>query len=310
MALSREQSLAMYGTPAYTGWGETEAMYDAREHGARKKAEYESSLNQPSGGGGTSTGDLLKKQQEAAQQKQTEFLGRYTGAVEGLEPLTEIRNRLSSELGLDETRYAAKQLSDVVSRIPETEETIGKQVGISAPRLARRIEQRTSDVLPDFQKAIQNQAFLESIFGEQLGLEFQQRQETLLPYELEAGMISDYLKGQVTLYNTQIAGQLQNELQRIVNQGLRDVQELKNVAEMAKIENDYFDSSWIDSEGQKKLVNNRTGEVIATLPGALRNTTPSTPFQSNPPNRGSAWVSEEDNVRGTDLQTLDALIFG
>lgn len=33
MALSAQQSLQLYGTPAYTGWGETEAMYDARNKG-------------------------------------------------------------------------------------------------------------------------------------------------------------------------------------------------------------------------------------------------------------------------------------
>lgn len=33
MALTTQQSLELYGTPAYTGWGETEAMYDARSKG-------------------------------------------------------------------------------------------------------------------------------------------------------------------------------------------------------------------------------------------------------------------------------------
>lgn len=33
MALTSQQSLSLYGTPAYTGWGETEAMYDARAKG-------------------------------------------------------------------------------------------------------------------------------------------------------------------------------------------------------------------------------------------------------------------------------------
>lgn len=33
MALTSQQSLQLYGTPAYTGWGETEAMYDARTKG-------------------------------------------------------------------------------------------------------------------------------------------------------------------------------------------------------------------------------------------------------------------------------------
>jgi hypothetical protein len=33
MALNRQQSIQLYGTEAYTGWGETEAMYDARDKG-------------------------------------------------------------------------------------------------------------------------------------------------------------------------------------------------------------------------------------------------------------------------------------
>lgn len=33
MALTSQQSIQLYGTPAYTGWGETEASYDARSKG-------------------------------------------------------------------------------------------------------------------------------------------------------------------------------------------------------------------------------------------------------------------------------------
>ncbi len=33
MALTSQQSIALYGTPAYTGWGETEASYDAKAKG-------------------------------------------------------------------------------------------------------------------------------------------------------------------------------------------------------------------------------------------------------------------------------------
>ena len=37
MALSRQQSIALYGTEAYTGWSETEAQYDARARRTARK---------------------------------------------------------------------------------------------------------------------------------------------------------------------------------------------------------------------------------------------------------------------------------
>ena len=45
MALSREQSIQQYGTEAYTGWGETEARYDAREHPEKLNTYKEPSQN-------------------------------------------------------------------------------------------------------------------------------------------------------------------------------------------------------------------------------------------------------------------------
>lgn len=59
MALSREQSIAQYGTEAFTGWGETEAQYDARAH-PEKLNTYKTSSSTSSSSGYQSPADYAK----------------------------------------------------------------------------------------------------------------------------------------------------------------------------------------------------------------------------------------------------------
>lgn len=227
---------------------------------------------------GKSPGEqLLEQQQAEAKAAKTDFLGRYTTAVEGLEPLPDIYSRLTSPGGrfeeLPGVRESAFLLGQTIRDLPEIIQQKAKGYGgVTESNVQRKIAQEVGEQSKALATILPSLESMEGRFGEQLGLEFQQRMEALLPFETEATLLDEYLKGQVTLYNTQIAGQLSNELQKIINQGLRDVQELQNIVSLAKAENDYFSSSWIDSEGMKKLVNNRTGEVIATLPGAKTTT--------------------------------------
>jgi len=71
--MNREQSISQYGTEAYTGWGETEAMYDARAH-PEKLNTYN---RQTSGGDFQSPSDVaneILKAQEAQRKEETSYI--------------------------------------------------------------------------------------------------------------------------------------------------------------------------------------------------------------------------------------------
>jgi hypothetical protein len=74
MALTREQSIAQYGTESYTGWGETEAKYDARAH-PEKLNTYNASSS--SGGGNVQTPEEYAKALLEATAKQREAESQY-----------------------------------------------------------------------------------------------------------------------------------------------------------------------------------------------------------------------------------------
>lgn len=286
---SSAQDLVNAGFGGYAGWGDNEALYDFRATGGSGKKTTPSSSSTSSTSTAASTGDLLKQQQAESENVRNEFLGRYTTAVEGLEPLNQMRERLITESfpQLPGVRESTQLLGQTIRELPEMIQNRATGYGgVTESNVQRKIAQEVGERTGEMQNILPSLEAMESRFGEQLGLEYENRMEALLPFETEASFIDEYLKGQVTLYNTQIAGQLSNDLQRIINEGLRNVQELKNVVELAKAENDYFSSSWVDSEGKKKLVNNRTGEVIAVLPGAAGGGGGGVTPVSNPPGTG------------------------
>lgn len=74
MALTAQQSQQLYGTPAYTGWGETEAMYDARNKGL-------------SGGGGSSGGGSVQDQYNSILDP---IISAITGNIKQIKPYDQV----------------------------------------------------------------------------------------------------------------------------------------------------------------------------------------------------------------------------
>jgi hypothetical protein len=142
--------------------------------------------------------------------------------------------------------------------------------GVTESNVQRKIAAEVGEKAADLRAILPSLESMEQRFGEYFGLEVAQSLRGLQAAELEASFLGEYLKGQVTLYNTQIQGKIQETLQKLIHQGNLEVTELQNLAEMAKVEEAYFSSEFIEDPqtGDKLLVNKKTGEVITRFTGS------------------------------------------
>lgn len=169
-----------------------------------------------------SADDIYKEQMATSK----EFLNRFQSSA------GDIYNRLAQEQGLGGAMQRATQAMETYEDIPGQEKTVAKQVGISAPRLERRIAGRQAEMAPIAQRALQQaqtaQGLVES--GYQRGIQ---------PYVMEASMISDNLARQMTGYTTEAQSRLSMNLQKLQNQGMLDAAELQQTIDLANSENQF-----------------------------------------------------------------------
>lgn len=268
-----------------------------------------------SGGGSVSSFDpaayareqqrLLEEREARQREEEGAFLGRFRAAVEGLEPLSEIRQRVIREQFPEyrNIKQGAYGATEALRKIPETVRTRAGQVGMSADRIQARIQSKISEIQPFVQDTLSKLEFIEGQIGASFQLEAADRENVLVPLRQEAAMLSDRLAREITGYTTNVQSQTTILAQKLANQGALEVQELMNLAAAAQAEQQYFQSQIVTVDGRKKLINKRTGEVIADLgtSGGGGGDTPSyvTSAPTGPP------VSTQST-----LQSLDEQIFG
>lgn len=174
------------------------------------------------------------------EKKQQDFLTRYTTGI------STARTAAETELGLpalrettQEAGKSARLVSGQIQDIPQTQQTIAKQVGISAPRLALRTSAETAKLQPAAQTA--QRALSEAMAGQQFGeTEYTRRlQEYTQPFALEASMLSDSLAREFTGFTQQMQNELTVTLQKMANAQAVTSAEIQRATELAKAEADY-----------------------------------------------------------------------
>jgi hypothetical protein len=240
-------------------------------------ARYEREYSGVTGGGGGSTNmqDVYAQQKkdlearEASQKKEeTDFLERFRAAVEGLEPLSAIRQRVIGEIapGYEDLKETAYQAGQYVSELPTMIRERAEQTGaMTRGQIEQRIGAKVGERLPEVQKLTADLSHIGDLINQAFQLEVGDRENVLIPLQQEAAMISDRLARSVTGYTALVQSQTQLLAQKLANEGALSVQELKNLAEAAKAEMEYFDSEIVIVGGRKKLINKRTGETIMDL---------------------------------------------
>ena len=181
--------------------------------------------------------EISGKFAEGQRARSEDFLGRFrTG-------LTAAQQGISQELGLPGLRQAtqgagqtARQVSQQVRDIPGTQQTIAKQVGISAPRLAQRTAAQTAKLSPaletaqrGLQEATSAQQFGETEFGRRIG-------QFLQPFEIEAGMLGESVKQEFGLFKDSVKNDLDRELAELTSRTNLTIADIQNATRLAEIE--------------------------------------------------------------------------
>ena len=264
------QDLVNQGYGGYAGWGETEAKADitaGHKEGKRTSGGTSS--------GGFDAGAYAREQQsllEAREAKQRkvdiDFNAKFRAAVQGIEPMSAIRERVIGErfpeyTGLKEGAYAA---SEALRDIPSDVRTRAGQVGMAENRIKTRITSKMDKIAPFVQDALSKMAFLEEQVSQAFQLEASDvRDKTMLPLQQEMASISDRLQRELTGYTATMQNQTSMLIQELANRGTLEVQKLKDLSAAAIAEQQYFSSEIITADGRRKLVDKRTGELIADL---------------------------------------------
>jgi hypothetical protein len=254
----------------YAGWGRTEAEADFRATGGSNWAEYQRRQSPE-----YQAQELANQQQrqlrerEAAEKKEeTDFLNKFRSAVEGLEPLSEIRQRVVQEIapgyeGLKETAYQAGQrLEELPSAIRERAAQTG---AMTTGQIEQRIGAKVGERLPDVQRLTESLSHIGERIDQAFALEVGDRENVLIPLRQEAAMISDRLNRSITGFTTAMQSQTDVLISRLESEGKLAVAELQELAENARAENQYFSSQVTEKDGRNVLMNMMTGEVIADL---------------------------------------------
>ena len=259
------------GYGGYRGWRDVEAAADFAATGGSGK--WDPSGPGVSSGVSTPTTSAASTQafSQAQRARETDFLTRFRTA------LPEARKALETELNLPGLRAGALEAGETARGVQQqfgaiapTQQTIAKQVGISAPRLQQRISQKTSELAPALSAASRGLAGAtealalgQETYGQRIG-------ETLLPFQAEADVLSDSLARELTGFTTQIQGELDFSLQKLKNQGALDVAEMQKLEAMAKQEQDYLNQRQLVNLGDRQaLINPQTGQEISSYEQGL-----------------------------------------
>lgn len=192
--------------------------------------------------------DIYQKQQSdafSAKQKADEdaFMSALNAKVGGQESLTDASGRIGGELGLPGLRQSAQNLVSTLKNIPQTQETISKQVGISAPNLQKRIASEQGKIAPRAQEAVTQQQNAESELGQRLGYLVADQAKELEPfYRAQLPLLQDRLAREQTNYSQDKQNELTMILEKL-NQGFQATQnELTRANQLATAELGYKNS--------------------------------------------------------------------
>jgi hypothetical protein len=186
---------------------------------------------------GPTTAQLIEQQKGQGEQ----FMGKLSSA------LPAIRSRLEGDLNLPSLRDSAFNLTQTLKSIPGNENKIADQVGISAPRLAKRVAQKQSELAPSVQDAVSQAQFAEGEFTKRYGYETQ-------PYQFEFDLLTDRFAREATGYSSEQQRGLDLLLAKM-NEGLQlTLAEQNRASQLAESEKEY--------ERQKELMKIQTDESV------------------------------------------------
>lgn len=207
---------------------------------SRYEREYQGIINPQPAAPAVAPGPSAEELRTRQKAEEETFLGALNERIAGQETLTAAGERIGGELQLPALRESAFNLTQTLKNIPRTQETISKQVGISAPNLQKRIAAEQGKIAPLAQEAVNQQQFSEQELGTRLGYLVAEQAKELEPfYKAQLPLLSDRLAREVSLYTQD----KQNELSLLLtkmSQGFQASQaELDRANQLAIAEKQY-----------------------------------------------------------------------
>ena len=255
-------------------------LFESYNSGKMSEADLRAKLS--GGGGGGGGGVNVEQALQAQRQRNKDFLGRYTtglsGAIKGIE---QELNLPGLRQGTQGAIQSAQNVAGQVRAIPGTQQTIAKQVGISAPRLAQRTAAETAKLTPALEAAQRGletatgaQQFAETEFGRRIGQEMK-------PFEIEAGLMGQEVASQFDMLKTQVTNDLNRELAQLSAQTQLSVADMNRLTRMAELEQATQQGSFQDFGNRVALINPVTGQEISSFAKGLSPTKGTTPVNTD-----------------------------
>lgn len=191
------------------------------------------------------------------------FLGRVQGIPDAL-------RGIENEVGLPGARATyqsagegVRDVSATLRAVPGTQQTIAKQVGISAPRLQQRIGAETAKLQPVVESTTRGLEEAQAGLAGTLS-NFQTRAENVLaPFQIEAGILGESVKNQFELFKSNTKNALDREIAMLQESGLNDRAALQRANELAKQEAAIEKGSFQDL-GDRVIFADQLGNILQT----------------------------------------------
>jgi len=210
-----------------------------------------------------------------------DFLGKLGGYVSSQPSMEVMSQRIGAELGLPALRQNAASMQENLRALPDTYSKATTGFDVNANQLARVVGTKQAELAPAAQRASEQALNAEGELGRRLGYAENQFQRGLIPLNAEQGMLAERNARETSLYSQDNQNELSAIISKIQN-GIQLSEAEKNRAhELSMAESNFErqkqlnvqqaslsqqspDTQIIEVNGQKKLINTQTGQVIST----------------------------------------------
>lgn len=235
------------------------------------------------GSGGPNFEDFFRQQAAGRQTlndqqnaREGDFLTRFRSMLGGQEALPAMAQRIGGELGLPTLRQNTQQLSTSIANMPYTQRAATRGFDVNQNQLDRLTQAKQAELVPVYTASTNALGTAERSLGEQLGYGVQQQQKELMPFQQEAGMISERAAREMTGYSQDMQNQLTVLLQKMANNQALTMAETAQANQLALQENTYQkqrdllaqnpEQSWMSVTPGGQLFNTQTNK-FQTIPG-------------------------------------------
>ena len=222
--------------------------------------------------------------------RESEFLGRFKGALAAQPSISDIFKRLSEEAGLGGLRERAQQLGgrfrDITSEVAGT----AKRFGLSASQQRQRIAGRQEKLQPALQQALSAQQFGERGVLEGVGFAQADLEKQLRPFQTEREFITEGATRALTGFTVERQAEATELIQKLKNQGSLSDIEAQKLADLS-VQEDLFTRQRDEAIRKANLDGGANFGIFSNAAGTQ---TPfGTAFQSQPGGNFQGRLSQE-----------------